>query len=85
MIFPVSESRYEGPTAPIVGSIIAIMAWLVFIALYALFWSTGFTLFQNVIVTIVSLMIAGLGIGSIWLVFFDFSGRPRKRRLERVN
>jgi hypothetical protein len=79
-----SESRYEGPTAPIIGSIIGIMAWLVFILLYALFWSTGFSLFQNVIVTIVSLMIAGLAIGSIWLVFFDFSGRPRKRYLEHV-
>jgi hypothetical protein len=55
------------------------IAWLIFILAYALYWSSSFSLFQNVVVTIVSLIITGLVIGLIWLVFFDFSGRPRTR------
>jgi len=74
-----SPNRYEGPIAPIIGCILGVVAWLFFILVYALYWSSGFSLFQNVVVTIVSLMITGLVIGLIWLVFFDFSGRPRTR------
>jgi hypothetical protein len=57
------------PLAPIIVTFIAIAAWLVFILLYALFWSTGFNWFQNVIVTIVSLVLVGLVIGLIWTVW----------------
>jgi hypothetical protein len=57
------------PMGPIVVSILAIIAWLVFILLYALYWSNGFSLFQNVIVTIVSLVIMGLLIGLGWVVW----------------
>jgi uncharacterized membrane protein len=74
-----SKPGYEGPVAPVIGSILGVVAWLAFILVYALYWSNGFSLFQNVIVTIVSLLIAGLVIGLIWLVFFDFSGRRRTR------
>jgi hypothetical protein len=56
-----------------------VIAWLVFILVHALYWSGSFSLFQNVVVTIVSLIITGLVIGLVWLVFFDFSGRPRTR------
>lgn len=61
--------RYESSIAPVVASILGILAWAVFILLYALFWSNGFSLFQNVIVTIVSLIIAGLLIGLMWVVW----------------
>jgi len=57
------------PTAPIVVSILAIVAWLVFILLFALYWSNGFSTFQNVIVTIVSLTITGMLIGLMWVVW----------------
>jgi hypothetical protein len=60
--------KYEGPVAPVVASILAVMAWAVFILLYALYWSNGFSLFQNVIVTIVSLVITGLLIGLMWVL-----------------
>lgn len=62
------NQRYEGPVAPVAASILAVIAWAVFILLYALFWSTNFSLFQNVIVTIVSLMITGLLIGLMWVL-----------------
>jgi hypothetical protein len=57
------------PLGPIVISILAMVVWLVFILLYALYWSSGFSLFQNVIVTIVSLIITGLLIGLAWVVW----------------
>jgi high-affinity Fe2+/Pb2+ permease len=57
------------PTVPIVATILTVIAWLVFILLYALYWSNGFSIFQNVIVTVVSLVIAGLVIGLEWVVW----------------
>lgn len=60
--------RYEGPVAPIVASILAILAWAIFILFYALYWSQGFTIFQNLIVTLVSLLITGLIIGLMWVL-----------------
>jgi hypothetical protein len=59
----------EGSIAPIVFSIVGVIAWLVFILIYALFWSNGFSLFQNIIVTMVSLAIAGLLIGLMWVIW----------------
>ena len=52
------------PVLPIVVSIVAFIAWLVFIIFYALDWSNSYTLFQNIIVTIASLLIVGLVVGS---------------------
>jgi hypothetical protein len=57
------------PFAPIILSFLAVAVWLVFILLYALYWSTGFSWFQNIIVTIVSLLIMGLLVGLMWVVW----------------
>lgn len=55
-----STTKYEGPMGPVIASILGIVAWLIFILIYALYWSENFDLFQNVIVTIISLCITGL-------------------------
>jgi len=47
---------------------LGIAAWLVFILLYALYWSKGFSLFQNAIVTLVSFLLTGLLIGAMWMM-----------------
>ncbi len=60
--------RYEGPLAPVVASILGVMAWCIFIMFFALYWSVGFNLFQNLIVTVVSLIITGLAIGLMWVI-----------------
>jgi len=65
------------PVTPIALSIIGVIAWLVFILLYALYWSSGYSLFQNIIVTIVSFLIAGLVIGLMWMPWFHLSGERR--------
>jgi hypothetical protein len=44
-----TERKYEGPMAPVYASILLGIGWLVFILLYALYWSKGFSLFQNII------------------------------------
>jgi prepilin signal peptidase PulO-like enzyme (type II secretory pathway) len=66
--FPFDWKRHM-PLAPIIVSFLAIAVWLVFILLYALYWSTGFSWFQNIIVTIVSLLLVGLLIGLMWTVW----------------
>ncbi|HEY7588610.1 MAG TPA: hypothetical protein VIB49_07700 [Thermoplasmata archaeon] len=47
-------------------SILALTGWLVFILLYAAFWSRGFDLFQHLVIFFASL-IAVIGIlGAVW-------------------
>ncbi|MCL5316925.1 MAG: hypothetical protein M1503_01470, partial [Thaumarchaeota archaeon] len=50
-------------------SIFIVAAWLAFIIFYALFWSTEFTLFQNIIVTIASFLLTGLFVGVVWVIW----------------
>jgi hypothetical protein len=61
--------RRSMPFAPIVLSFLAVVVWLVFILLFALYWSTGFSLFQDVIVTIVSLLVMGVLVGLMWTIW----------------
>jgi len=61
--------RRHMPFAPIVLSFLAVVVWLVFILLFALYWSTGFSLFQDVVVTIVSLILVGVLVGLMWVVW----------------
>jgi hypothetical protein len=61
--------RGASPFGPIIASMLGIVVWLVFILLYALFWSKGFDIFQNIIVTLFSLVITGILIGITWMVW----------------
>jgi hypothetical protein len=70
--------RGRMPFAPIVLSFLAVVVWLVFILLFALYWSTGFNLFQDVIVTIVSLLVMGLLVGLMWVVWGMRFAKPSK-------
>ena len=65
---PPTEGQKSGPIGLIVASMLGVVVWLVFILLYALYWSGGFSLFQNVVVFIVSVCIAALLIGIMWIV-----------------
>lgn len=62
------SDRYDGPMAPVVVSILAVLAWAVFILLWALIWSVNYSLFQNIVVAIVSLIITGLLVGLMWIL-----------------
>ncbi len=74
-----SGHRYGPPLGAIVGTIVTLIAWLVFIIFYALFWSKSFDLFQNLVLTVASLMIVGLLIGLVWVVWLR-RGPMRKWR-----
>ena len=67
----------EVPIAPVALSIVGVIAWLVFILIYALYWSSGFSLFQNIIVTVVSFLLAGLVIALMWMPWFRLNGERR--------
>jgi hypothetical protein len=55
--------------ARIVASIIGPVAWLCFTLLYVGFWAKGFTVFQSVIVILVSIiLLAGL-MAALWASF----------------
>lgn len=70
---------YDGPMGPVIGSIFFVVAWLVFILAYALYWSKGFDLFQNIVVTIVSLAVTALLIGAMWLIWYRPTGELRSK------
>lgn len=72
----VSEERREDatttgppPVGLIIASMLGIVAWLIFILIFALEWSRGYSLFQNLIVTVVSFAVAGILIGVMWVAF----------------
>ena len=66
---PPAETRTPLPIGLIVASMIGFLVWLVFILVFALYWSESFSLFQNIIVFIVSLCITGLLIGLMWIIW----------------
>jgi hypothetical protein len=73
-----TDKAFKGPpVGAIIASIVGVIGWLVFILLYALLWSKGFNLFQNIIVTVVSLAIAALLIGLMWVVWLFPRGKLR--------
>ncbi len=61
--------EHARPLGGIILTLVAIMAWLIFILLYALFWSGNYDFFQDIIVTIVTLGITAVVIGLGWVVW----------------
>jgi hypothetical protein len=52
--------------ARIVASILGPVAWLSFTLLYVGFWAQGFSLFQSVIVILVSVIVLAGLMGALW-------------------
>ncbi len=50
----------------IILSIVGPIAWLSFTLLYVGFWATGFSIFQSIIILLVSILILGGLMGSVW-------------------
>ncbi len=61
--------RRSGFFVPGVISLAAVLAWLIYILLFALYWSKGYDLFQDVVVFIVTLCITALLIGLMWMIW----------------
>ncbi|MCP8304436.1 MAG: hypothetical protein H3Z50_03070 [archaeon] len=69
------REKEPNPFIPIVISILAGIGWAIFILLYTVFWSTDFTLFQNIIIILVSLVVVGGLIGLMWVVWSFRAGK----------
>lgn len=66
------SARKESTKAPmrlVVVSMLSVLVWAVLILIYSLWWSSGFSLFQNIIVAIVSLIITGVVVGLFWVIW----------------
>lgn len=63
---PSWEGYAPGLRARLVISIVAPVAWLSFTLLYVGFWATGFTVFQSVVVLLVSALILAGVMGGLW-------------------
>jgi hypothetical protein len=61
--------EHTRPIGGIVLTMVAIIVWLLFILFYALYWSSGYDLFQNIIVTVVTLGITAVVIGLGWVIW----------------
>lgn len=59
----------SNPLSLTLASIIAFLAWLVFILLFAVFWSNGFNLFQDIVILIASLGIVVVLFGLMWFIW----------------
>lgn len=60
------DRRFEGLRWRIMASILVPIAWLSFTPLYVGFWAPGFTLFQSIIVIIVSALVLAGVLGAAW-------------------
>ncbi len=63
------SNKELSPLIPIVVSILAGIGWAIFILLYTIFWSGEFTLFQSIVIGLVSLVVVGGLIGLMWVVW----------------
>jgi len=57
------------PFALAIASMVAFLAWLVFILLFALFWSNSYHFFQDIVILISSLGIVAVVIGLMWFIW----------------
>ena len=59
------------------ASILLITGWLAFILLFAAFWAVGFTLFQNIMIGFVSLIVLIGSLAALWAAWgMRFAGGP---------
>ena len=65
----VKPRRHPSPFGPIIVSIAGAFIWLFFILFFAVFWSKGYSLFQDIVIFVATLFITALAIGVVWLVW----------------
>jgi len=63
------SEKHLSPIIPIAISILAFIGWCIFILWYTLFWSSSFTLFQNIVIGLISLLIVGGFLGLMWVIW----------------
>ena len=62
------EKENDYPKGRIALSIIGGIGWLIFILLFTAFWSTEYTTFQSLVISVVSFLVVGALIGLMWVL-----------------
>jgi hypothetical protein len=68
--------KEANPFIPIVVTIVTMIWWAIFMLLYALLWSTDFSLFQNIVIILLSLVVVGGVIALMWVGWAFRRGVP---------
>jgi hypothetical protein len=68
--------KEANPFIPIVVTILTMICWAIFMLLYALLWSTDFSLFQNIVIILLSLVVVGGVIALMWVGWAFRRGVP---------
>jgi hypothetical protein len=63
------SEKQPKPLIPLVISIVVLIIWVIFLLWFTLILSPDFNLFQNIVITIGSLLLVGLVIGLMWVVW----------------
>jgi|GEM_PF-3036434 len=58
---------FSGLRRRMLFSIILPIGWLCFTLLYVAFWATGFSLFQSIVILLVSTLLLGGTMGGVWM------------------
>ena len=52
-----------------IASMLILLAWVVFIVIFAVTWAPDLDLFQNIVILIASLVTTGVVIGVMWMAY----------------
>jgi hypothetical protein len=66
---PNRQENYRSMRGRVVASILGPVVWLSFTLLYVGFWAKGFSLFQSVIVILVSIIVLAGMMAALWASF----------------
>ncbi len=60
------DKMLPGMASRVAGSILVVFGWAAFIILYAVFYASGFTLFQNLAIIFASFLVGMALLGAMW-------------------
>ncbi len=60
------KKMMPGMASRVAGSILVVFGWAAFIILYAVFYASGFTLFQNLAIIFASFLVGMALLGAMW-------------------
>ena len=72
-----------GGAARVAVSIVVGVGWLIFLILFLAFYAEDFSIYRNLAIILVSLLVVGAIEGAMWAPWAMKTGRARKRRMRR--
>ena len=66
---PMTGARWRSMAWRGIASLAVLLAWVVFIVVFAVWWAPGLGLFQNIMILIASLVATAVVIGIMWMAY----------------